>query len=77
MPTGYLPRRKPNRLEIRCNTQNYLQPEVNSCATSLKGRRLIALGDMGGVKCAFGFDAVGPVLLAGAFSGGHHEPTLS
>lgn len=75
MPTGYLPRRKPNRLEIRSNTFNYLQTEVNSCAAALKRRRLIAFGDMGGVEGAFGVDAVGAVLFAGALSGGHHDAT--
>jgi hypothetical protein len=43
----------------------------------LKGWWLVAFGDVGGVECAFGVNAVGAVLLAGAAAGGHHQPAVA
>lgn len=38
--------------------------------------RLVAFGDVGGVKSAFGIGAVGAV-LSGSAAGGHHDAALA
>jgi hypothetical protein len=44
---------------------------------SLEGRRPVAFGDVVGVEGAFGVDAVGAVLCAGATAGGHHHAAIA
>jgi hypothetical protein len=39
--------------------------------------RLGAFGDVGGVKSAFGIDAVGAVLFSGSAAGGHHQAPVA
>jgi hypothetical protein len=45
--------------------------------SALKGRGLVALGDVDGVERAFGVDAGGAVLFACSVAPGHHGPAIA
>ena len=61
-----------------CRRHAVLDPQkgpISHAAGRSEGWRPVAFGDVIGVEDAFGVDAVGAVLLAGAAAGGHHQAT--